>query len=356
MAKLRIVFDGYWWTNGPFSNRTVLVNLVHEWGRFYPEDQLTVIYPGKKFAVSDSSGVHCIQVPWLPHPFFNLIYVWPYSILCSCDYSLVQNFGIFSRKSLVFIHDVIFLERKEWFSKLELFYFSLIPRLAKARQVEIVTSSEAESRRIEFHLKPKNVTPVGLGVRLTLTEATPIRPKSLENSQGAFYFTVGRSNPRKNLVRLIQAHGLACQEIRNFPDLIIVGVTSDEMPGMGFDSCLGESVKFLTNLSDSELRWLYENGDFTAFLSLDEGFGLPMKEADFFQIPQLVSDLEVFHEVASESAVFVNPISVDEIKHHIINLSKTKRQTRVTGQLVNHTWQPVISSIRVKFEELGSKS
>ena len=353
---MKIVFDGYWWASGPFSNRTVLVNLINEWRRFYPEDQLTVIYPGKKFGNSNISGIHCIKVPWLPHPLFNLVYVWPYSVLSFCDYSLVQNFGILSRKSLVFIQDVIFLEKRNWFSAAELLYFSIIPRLAKASRGEIITSSKTEGNRIQCHVQSKSVTSVGLGVRHSLTDAVPIRPKSLAISQGPFYFTVGRDNPRKNLTRLVSAHRLAYEEVEDFPNLIIVGVTRDEMPSVGSDPSFDTSIQFLTNLSDSELRWLYENGEFTTFLSLDEGFGLPIIEADFFRIPQLVSDIEVFHEVASRSVLFVNPISVEDIKRKLVELAAKKREIGSSLQLVNRTWEPVISSIREKFKNIGNLS
>ena len=356
MASMKVVFDGYWWKSGPFSNRTVLVNLVCEWRKFHPHDQLTVIHPGKTFRILNDSGIQFIQVPWLPHPLFNLVYIWPYSVFGSSDYSLVQNFGILSRKSLVFIHDVIFLEKREWFSRLELLYFSIITRIAKFRRVEIVTSSKTESRRIELYIKSKRVTPVGLGVRCSLTDSVPTRPNSLHNSQGKFYFTVGRANPRKNLTRLVEAHGLACKEIGDFPDLIIVGITRDEMSSLNLDPALNASVKFLTNLSDSELRWLYENGEFTVFLSLDEGFGLPIIEADFFQIPQLVSDIEVFREIASESVVFVSPNSVYEIKCHIVKMSNSKRKIEPTSHSINRSWEPVISIIRGEFKKLGDRT
>jgi glycosyltransferase involved in cell wall biosynthesis len=351
---MNIVFDGYWWTSGPYSNRTVLVNIVHEWNRLHPEDNIIVVYPGKKFSSIKNSKIKCIQVPWLPHPLFNVVYISTLRILYSYDYSISQNFALFSRRNLVFIHDFIFLERKEWFSKLELIYFSFMPRFANNRRTVIVTSSTTEGMRIESHLKLKKVTPVGLGVRLALTEATATQPKNIDCSQGKFYFTIGRNNPRKNLARLLQAHIEACEEDVNFLDLIVVGVLPDEVQKMGINTNSAGKLIFLNNLSDSELRWLYEYGEFTVFLSLDEGFGLPMKEAEFFEIPQLVSDLPVFREVANESAHFVNPISVDQIKEHLILLSKNKRQKSNTNHKKNNTWVPVIYNIRKEFKNLGN--
>lgn len=350
---MKIVFDGYWWARGPFSNRTVLVNLIDEWRKIYPDDHLTVICPGISFGKSVVSGIRCIKVPWLPHPLFNLLYINVYRILSLSDCSLVQNFGTLSRKSLVFIQDVIFLEKKDWFTKLELLYFSLIPRLAKIGRDGVLASSNSEARRIQRHVKTKNITAVGLGVRRSLTNAVAIRPKSLQTFQGPFYFTVVRNNPRKNLSRLIQAHELAKEAVKDFPNLVIVGVTREERPSIGLDTHVESSIMCVKNLTDSELRWLYQNGDFTTFLSLDEGFGLPIKEADFFRTPQLASDIEVFREVSSNSVMFVNPLSVEEIKDKLIDLACRKREIECFSELDNRTWEPVISRIREKLIAIG---
>lgn len=355
LNDMKIIFDGYWWNRGPFSNRTVLVNLINEWGRLFPEDQLTVVVPGKKYSRKNISKIELIELPWLPHPLFNLIYIWSLSLNKNYDYVLVQNFGIFSSKSLVFIHDVIFLSRKDWFSWIENIYFSFIPRIAKAKRVQIITSSKTESRRIETFIRNKKVTSVGLGVRLSLTEAESKRPPSLLDTLGKFYFTVGRDNPRKNLRRLIEAHTLMIKEKSDAPILVIVGLTLKQLRNLGIENESKSSIVLLANISDSELRWLYENGQFYVYLSLDEGYGLPIIEADYFNIPQLISDIQVFREISQKDVVFANPLSVENIKFNLIELSKKHRNNLSENQKINNSWTPVIHEIRLCFQNRSSK-
>ena len=56
------------------------------------------------------------------------------------------------------------------------------------------------------------------------------------------------------------------------------------------------------------------------FPSFYEGFGMPILEANMVGIPVLASNIDVLHEVADNAAYFVNPYSIDDIRHGIIEL------------------------------------
>ncbi|MFC7766391.1 glycosyltransferase [Leucobacter soli] len=62
---------------------------------------------------------------------------------------------------------------------------------------------------------------------------------------------------------------------------------------------------FHDGVSDAEYAALLDDRAVLATLSLDEGYGLPIAEALAFGVPAVVSDLEIFREVASDGAVFV---------------------------------------------------
>jgi glycosyltransferase involved in cell wall biosynthesis len=67
----------------------------------------------------------------------------------------------------------------------------------------------------------------------------------------------------------------------------------------------GASVVFHGGVSDAEYAELLSDRAILATLSLDEGYGLPIAEALAFGVPAVVSDLEIFREVAGEGALFV---------------------------------------------------
>ena len=67
----------------------------------------------------------------------------------------------------------------------------------------------------------------------------------------------------------------------------------------------GASIVFHGGVSDEQYAALLDDRAVLATLSLDEGYGLPIAEALAFGVPAVVSDLEIFREVAGEGALFV---------------------------------------------------
>lgn len=64
-------------------------------------------------------------------------------------------------------------------------------------------------------------------------------------------------------------------------------------------------IVFHDGVTDAEYAALLNDRAVLATLSLDEGYGLPIAEALAFGVPAVVSDLEIFHEVAGEAALYV---------------------------------------------------
>ena len=151
-----------------------------------------------------------------------------------------------------------------------------------------------------------------------------------------FILFVGTREPRKNLTRLIDAW----KSISDDFDLLIAG--SD-----GWDKTQGQKwpgLKFLGQVSDEILVTLYHEAAALAYPSLDEGFGLPILEAFYFNLPVVTSDLSAMKEVAGEAAVLVDPFSVESIKDGLIkavSLSGDEKLTwrdRAALQLAKFSW------------------
>lgn len=82
---------------------------------------------------------------------------------------------------------------------------------------------------------------------------------------------------------------------------------------------------FPEQVSDNDLTWFYKNALCNILVSYDEGFGLSYIEAGHFKTPSILSDKPIFHEIAGDSALFVNPDKPQEIASAMITLNDDKK-------------------------------
>ena len=77
-------------------------------------------------------------------------------------------------------------------------------------------------------------------------------------------------------------------------------------------------------LDESALRALYNKADVLLFPSLYEGFGLPIIEAQASGTAIITANTTSMPEVAGEGALFVNPLSMEEIRAAILSSKADK--------------------------------
>ncbi|MGZ5511966.1 MAG: glycosyltransferase family 4 protein [Chthoniobacterales bacterium] len=125
-----------------------------------------------------------------------------------------------------------------------------------------------------------------------------------------FILYVGTIEPRKNLVRLLEAFAsLPCRP----PTLVMVGARGwkdQEVFAAVERFGLQRSVCYLGYVPLDELIALYQSAGALIQPSLYEGFGLPVLEAMACGCPVIASDLPTLREVAKDAAVFVAPNDV----------------------------------------------
>jgi glycosyltransferase involved in cell wall biosynthesis len=126
---------------------------------------------------------------------------------------------------------------------------------------------------------------------------------------------VGRPDPYKNCVRLVEAFALAKQRC-TFPlDLMIVGPEDERYPEAGQKAAelgIRDAVRWVY-LSDGELVGAYRAAGVVVLPSLYEGFGLPVAEAMACGVPVVCSDRGALPEVAGDAALQVDPENTEAI-------------------------------------------
>lgn len=88
----------------------------------------------------------------------------------------------------------------------------------------------------------------------------------------------------------------------------------------------GVNVVFHNGISDDDYIKLLQSAYCLASASKEEGFGLPIIEAQMIGTPVVCSDMTIFHEVAGDGALFFNFNSPKEFSEQVLKLENSKFQ------------------------------
>jgi glycosyltransferase involved in cell wall biosynthesis len=161
-----------------------------------------------------------------------------------------------------------------------------------------------------------------------------------------YLLAVGTREPRKNLMRLIQAWEPFSKDYQ----LIVAGESGWDQTSSNTSQAkllINPNLRFLGKVSDAELCVLYSKAELLAYPSLDEGFGLPILEAFHFGTPVVTSDRSSMPEVAGNAAQLVNPDSVESIRagiETILNENHNEQQKRLQRMVIRlqmFSWKQV---------------
>lgn len=200
-------------------------------------------------------------------------------------------------------------------------YYLATVRASFRRAPVILVSTRTMAREVaEFEPSVASrirIAPLGVSP----THLATVTTQRTDHSGGLL--CVGTLEPRKNLARVLSAHGRLCRRFSDFPELRLVGAL-----GWGqraFVNALAqhpapERVIRLGFLSGPELAAEYRKARGLVFLSLYEGFGLPVVEAMQHGCPVLCSRGTALAEVADGAALLADPTEVGEIEAAMLRL------------------------------------
>lgn len=131
------------------------------------------------------------------------------------------------------------------------------------------------------------------------------------NSSKPVVLQIGTGN-NKNVLRLIEAlRGIKCR-------LALIGQLSAPMEQKLAENNV-EYVNFF-NLTQEEVYRQYIDCDIVSFVSLGEGFGVPILEAQACARPLITSDISPMKEAAGNGACLVDPLDVRQIREGMLRI------------------------------------
>ena len=365
---MKVVFDAYWWVEGTPSLRHVLREIVFAWATRFPQDSIALVVRKRHLAAAERdapAGAQLVATSVRPQALLAAYVTERVRRRLGFDAVVVHNFSARSAKlSATYLHDVLFLTNPEWFTRIELAYYSLMVRWIRRADV-VFASSASESERIRSRTSARRVVPVGLGLSTELVFDSSQRP--VEGLvAGSYLLTVGRLNVRKNLERTLLGALSSGRIDADFP-LVVVGgangkAAQDADPRI--DAAVADgSIRFCGHIDEPELRWIYAHASAFVFLSLGEGFGMPPIEAQYFGTRVLASDLPVFRENLGAGALFVDPTDVEAIAAGIRRvLEPADPDDPDGGALIppeavaaQHNWQDSVERMRAELVRSGAE-
>ncbi|MCD6354081.1 MAG: glycosyltransferase family 4 protein [Prolixibacteraceae bacterium] len=228
---------------------------------------------------------------------------------------LPEGTGKTKMPSVVTIHDLIFmrfpkfykpLDRKIYFQKTKYACTVATKIIAISQQTknDIVTFLNADPEKIEVIYQ--SVSP------LFFEKLNTEYLETKYNLPETFILSVGTIEHRKNQLTLLKA-------VRNAKiETPIVFVGRPTLYSAGLlkfisENNLEEQVTFLNNIPEKDLVALYQKASLSVYISLFEGFGLPVIEAMACGCPVLTSNVSCLPETAGDAATLCNPTDENEM-------------------------------------------
>ena len=289
----------------------------------------------------------------------DLLYFPAFGHFCSKGVDLIHSTGtpvlslVSGDKHVITVHDLAIIDTPERFSYWSKWYFERIylPSLKRCRA--IITNSQFTQSRLQavfpdLALK-STVTPLA-AKDFSQIESIPVNGLGHE-----FFLFVGSSDPAKNFNLLLESYKEAEARGLALPKTIVVGAHNF---GAGDNRDSDKNIITLGNVSDRQLKWLYEKCLAFLFPSYYEGFGLPVLEAMSCSAPVICGQICSLPEVAGGAACYseLNPVAFFEAmeklyldadyRKHLVELGRLHMNAydwQHTAYLTHQVYRSVVS-------------
>ena len=250
------------------------------------------------------------------------------------------------------VHDLNHLVISENGGALKRLYYNKIMRPALRRASVVFTVSEFSRQQI---VEWSGISEEGLIV-VRQGVADEFRPfGDVCEGKRPYLLYVGNHRPHKNLGRMFMA--FAASGLAKDFDFVATGEPEESLRSLLTSLKIDEQVHFLGRISDAVLASHYRGARGLVFVSLYEGFGLPIIESMACGTPVLTSNAASMPEVAGGAALLADPRDVDDIagKMRAVAMDDVLRLDLRARGLVwssQYDWNRAAATVRDAFSRL----
>ena len=207
--------------------------------------------------------------------------------------------------------------KRRWYS-----FVRMQARVAR-RVGTVMTGSESSRADIlrDFKVPQASVRVIPLGVDTRL-----FHPRPAPRIPGSIIAIASADSPVKGIPTLLRAFAKLVTE--RSAVLTVVGRPAPNGPTEKLigELSLGDSVRFVTGVSDADLAELVSSSEVAVVPSLYEGFSLPAVEHMASGTPLIASRTGALPEVTGDAAMLVSPGDAEELAAALRNLMDSPRE------------------------------
>ena len=240
------------------------------------------------------------------------------SVLHTPNYVLMP----FPGASVTTVHDLSYIHTPQHHPRERIAFMERQMPRTLAQATLIITDSEFIRQEVIEWLgvAPTRVRTVPLGVEAQFHSRAPAELAPILNryrlADIPYLLVVATLEPRKNLLRLLEAYSRLPESLQQRHPLAIAGGSgwlTEELERRLAPLDRRGHIRRLGYIPQDDLPLSYAGAWAFVFPSIYEGFGLPVLEAMSSGIPVLTSNCSSLPEVAGDAALLVNPEDVEAI-------------------------------------------
>lgn len=213
-------------------------------------------------------------------------------------------------KSVVTIHDLIFLRHPEFYNPIDVKLYAWKFRRTLREADHIIAISECTKRDIiEFggtDVSEDKITLIYQSCSPRFNTSQNYKTSNLNSKLGRYVLSVGSIEPRKNTM-------LALKALHHLPDdisLVLVGrhtAYTDKLIQYARANGLEHRLHILHGVPDAHLPAIYADAECFVYPSVYEGFGIPIIEAISCGLPVVACTGSCLEEAGGPDSLYVAP-------------------------------------------------